>query len=109
MQSPGLANGPEKRTDWNAVNWRQAQRIVRNLRQRLFRATQAGRLKTCEVSGLLEPCAVKVARTVLRGRGRSDAPPLPGKRIQPQRSASGEQRNATTSHRTCDEAASDGQ
>src|SRR6266511_6351260 len=42
MQSPGLANGPEKRTDWNAVNWRQAQRIVRNLRQRLFRATQAG-------------------------------------------------------------------
>src|SRR6266511_3887190 len=78
MQSPGLANGPEKRTDWNAVNWRQAQRIVRNLRQRLFRATQAGRLKTCEVSGLLEPCAVKVARTVLRGRGRSDAPPLPG-------------------------------
>jgi RNA-directed DNA polymerase len=45
MQSPGLANGPEKRTDWNAVNWRHAQQIVRNLRQRIFRATQAGEWK----------------------------------------------------------------
>src|SRR5438128_651631 len=45
MQSPGLANGPERRTVWDAVNWRQAQRIVRNLRQRIFRATQAGDVK----------------------------------------------------------------
>jgi RNA-directed DNA polymerase len=42
MQSPGLANGPERRTDWDATNWRKAQRVVRNLRQRIFRATQAG-------------------------------------------------------------------
>jgi RNA-directed DNA polymerase len=45
MQSPGLANGPERRTDWDTVNWRQAQRLVRNLRQRIFRATQAGDLR----------------------------------------------------------------
>ena len=77
MQSPGLANGPERRTDWDTVNWRQAQRIVRNLRQRIFRATQA----IWEVSGLLEPCAVKVASTILRGRGRSNAPPLPGQEV----------------------------
>jgi len=42
MQSPGLANGPERRADWDAIDWRCAQRIVRNLRQRIFRATQTG-------------------------------------------------------------------
>src|SRR5262249_52049061 len=40
MQAPCLANGTEKQTDWNAVDWRKANRTVRNLRQRLFRATQ---------------------------------------------------------------------
>jgi len=35
-------NGPERRTDWNAVNWRQAERRVRNLRQRIFAASQQG-------------------------------------------------------------------
>ena len=34
------ANGTEKQTDWNAINWRKANRTVRNLRQRIFRATQ---------------------------------------------------------------------
>jgi RNA-directed DNA polymerase len=29
-------------TDWNAINWRQVNKTVRNLRQRIFRATQAG-------------------------------------------------------------------
>src|SRR5438874_2688655 len=42
MQSPGLANGPERRTDWDTVDWRKAQRLVRGLRQRIFRAAQAG-------------------------------------------------------------------
>jgi len=32
----------ERPTDWQAVNWRQANRQVRNLRQRIFRASQAG-------------------------------------------------------------------
>lgn len=41
MQSPGLANGPERRTDWDTVDWRKAQRLVRGLRQRIFRAAQA--------------------------------------------------------------------
>jgi RNA-directed DNA polymerase len=30
-----------KPTEWTAINWRQASRNVRNLRQRIFRATQA--------------------------------------------------------------------
>ena len=44
MQSRRPANGPEGRTDWDAVNWRQAHRLVRNLRQRIFRAARAGDL-----------------------------------------------------------------
>jgi RNA-directed DNA polymerase len=33
------AKGP---TDWNATDWRQVQRTVRNLRQRIFRASEEG-------------------------------------------------------------------
>ena len=40
-----LANGTEKQTNWNAINWRKANRTVRNLRHRIFRATQEGDLK----------------------------------------------------------------
>jgi len=36
------AIGPARPTDWQRVNWRKANRQVRNLRQRIFRATQAG-------------------------------------------------------------------
>src|SRR6266705_6901689 len=44
MQGPTLANGTEKHpdTNWNAIDWHQQERCVRNLRQRIFRATQAG-------------------------------------------------------------------
>src|SRR6266480_7198611 len=45
MREPFSANGTETQTDWNAINWRQANRTVRNLRQRLFRATKEGNLK----------------------------------------------------------------
>jgi RNA-directed DNA polymerase len=46
MYAPPATNGPSRPTDWNAINWRQAQRQVRNLRQRIFRASQAGDWKT---------------------------------------------------------------
>jgi RNA-directed DNA polymerase len=36
------ANGPEGGTAWQSVNWRKAQRTIRNLRQRIFRAAQQG-------------------------------------------------------------------
>jgi RNA-directed DNA polymerase len=45
MQTSGLANGPARPTDWPVINWRQADRNVRNLRQRIFRATQANDLR----------------------------------------------------------------
>jgi RNA-directed DNA polymerase len=38
------ANGTEKQTDWNAINWRKANRTVRHLRQRIFRARHLGNL-----------------------------------------------------------------
>ena len=40
MQDNVIANGSKKQTHWQDVNWRKAYRIVRNLRQRIFRATQ---------------------------------------------------------------------
>src|SRR4051812_19408548 len=45
MQRSGDANGPEGRTAWDAIDWRKADRLVRNLRHRIFRATQAGDLR----------------------------------------------------------------
>lgn len=47
MQTSGLANGPEGRTGtvWDAMDWRRADRNVRNLRHRIFRATQANDLR----------------------------------------------------------------
>jgi len=44
-ESKSSANVTERRTGWNAVNWRKANRIVRNLRRRIFRASVRGDLK----------------------------------------------------------------
>src|SRR5580658_1324105 len=45
MHPQGFANGPARPTDWDAVDWLKTDRNVRNLRRRIFRATQAGDLK----------------------------------------------------------------
>jgi hypothetical protein len=74
------ANGPEGGADWQGVTWRQAERTVRNLRQRLFRAARRGDNDDALLRrprGLLEPYALRGARTVLRGGRCSDVPPLP--------------------------------
>ena len=42
MHATSVANGPVRPTDWQSVNWRKAHRQVRSLRQRIFRASQAG-------------------------------------------------------------------
>lgn len=39
------SNGTPELTDWNAVDWRRANRMVKNLRQRIFRATTAGEIR----------------------------------------------------------------
>src|SRR6266852_5821934 len=45
MQAHSLANGTKKQTNWNTIDWRKANRTVRNLRHRIFRAAQEGNLK----------------------------------------------------------------
>ncbi|MCA1617555.1 MAG: group II intron reverse transcriptase/maturase [Acidobacteria bacterium] len=42
MRTTTPVTGTERHTDWNGVNWRTANKRVRNLRSRIFRATQAG-------------------------------------------------------------------
>jgi RNA-directed DNA polymerase len=39
------ANGPERATDWQYVDWHRANRVIRTLRQRIFAATRAGEWK----------------------------------------------------------------
>lgn len=46
MDDHSRSNGPTGPTDWNAVDWRRANRVVRNLRQRIFRAARENDLKT---------------------------------------------------------------
>ncbi|HEX6507099.1 MAG TPA: reverse transcriptase N-terminal domain-containing protein, partial [Chloroflexota bacterium] len=40
-ENPGAITAPVP-TDWNMVNWRMVNRQVRNLRRRIFRASQQG-------------------------------------------------------------------
>lgn len=45
MHSEMIVSVTERTCDWNDINWRKANRNVRNLRQRIFRATKQGNLK----------------------------------------------------------------
>lgn len=46
MSATKLINGVEGQlTDWSQVNWKQARKVVRNLRQRIFRARKLGQFK----------------------------------------------------------------
>jgi RNA-directed DNA polymerase len=45
MQSARNANVTQRTTQWNCVNWRKAHKVVRRLRQRIFKATRFGSLK----------------------------------------------------------------
>lgn len=45
MQNDSPANVTKRQTDWNAINWRKANGVVRNLRRRIFRASTEGDLK----------------------------------------------------------------
>ena len=42
MQSLASANVTTRATEWSSINWRKSMKIVRNLRQRIFRASQDG-------------------------------------------------------------------
>src|SRR5215471_8922157 len=69
MPSSGEANGPEGRTGttWDAIDWRRADRIVRNLRHRIFRASQANDLRRVRsLQKLMLRCYSNVLMSVRR-------------------------------------------
>lgn len=64
---------------WQSIDWQRAQRTVRNLQIRIAKAVKV-QLLGCPIRvsfRMLEPCAVKVACTVLRGEWSRKAPDLP--------------------------------
>ena len=70
------ANGPEDLPDWDAIAWRRQEEQVRRLRQRIFKAAQAGDLK--QVRNLQKlmlrsqaNTLVSVRRVTQRNTGRS--------------------------------------
>ena len=44
MQLP-IVNVTQRTTDWRSINWKNAHRVVKRLRQRIFKATKDGNLK----------------------------------------------------------------
>src|ERR1700676_586164 len=67
MRTTGLANGPATQTDWDSVNWRKTNRLVRNLRGRIFRATQANDLrKVRSLQKLMLRCYSNILMSVRR-------------------------------------------
>lgn len=46
MLSVRNVNVTERTTEWNSANWRKANKVVRNLRRRIFKATQDGNLRS---------------------------------------------------------------
>lgn len=46
MLSTKITNGPKRQLeDWSQVNWQKITKAVRNLRQRIFRASQLGNFR----------------------------------------------------------------
>ena len=45
MHEHSRANGPKERHTWAEVDWAKARRVMKNLRQRIFRAASEGDLK----------------------------------------------------------------
>src|SRR6476646_942027 len=69
MQHPGAANGPKGQhaTAWDTIAWRQTERTVRNLRGRIFRATQANDLrKVRSLQKLMLRCYSNILMSVRR-------------------------------------------
>ena len=78
MQSETIVSVTERTCDWNSVNWRKANRIVKNLRQRIFKATQEGNLKRVRsLQRLLMRCysntVTAVRRVTQTNRGKNTA------------------------------------
>ena len=69
--------------EWDSIIWSSLERNVLRLQARIVKAQQqcADRALSGRFNWL-EPCAGKLARTVLRGRARGNPRPLPGGILQ---------------------------
>ena len=75
-----VVSGPEDDAErWRQVDWRRAEADVRRLRQQIFTASRRRFCPPISHQGLLEPDAGKLARPVLRGPRRGNAPGLPAR------------------------------
>ncbi len=83
--APAGAAGASLRqaVDWRSIKWKLANRNVRRLQRRIVQAQQQGNKASVAVLRppkrafeMLEPCAVKMARTVLRGGRWQQCHPL---------------------------------
>jgi RNA-directed DNA polymerase len=67
MRCVSTANGPKGPIDWDAIDWHKADRIVRNLRHRIFRASQANDLrKVRSLQKLMLRCYSNILMAVRR-------------------------------------------
>ena len=76
MHESTRANGPTGRCDWATADKAEAERIVRNLRQRIFRATSEGDLKKVRsLQKLMLRCysnaLLSVKRVTQQNKGRA--------------------------------------
>ena len=79
MQTARNVSVTSRTCDWNSVNWRQANRMVRNLRQRIFRATQEGKLKKVRgLQRLLMRCHSNILVSVRRVTQANNGKNTPG-------------------------------
>jgi RNA-directed DNA polymerase len=79
MQGESTVNGTERLTDWHGVNWRRANRVVRNLRQRIFRASKEGDLrKVASLQKLMLRSHSNVLDSVRRVTQLNDGKKTPG-------------------------------
>ena len=73
------ANGPTERCDWRQVNWIEVNRVVRNLRRRIFRATSEGDLKKVRsLQKLLLRSRANVLQSVRRATQQNKGRRTPG-------------------------------
>ncbi len=103
MQESLSANGTEKQTDWDAIDWGKANRIVRNLRHRIFRAQHLGNFKKVHsLQKLMMTCysnRLVSVRRVAQVTLSSTAPRQDRK--QDQRLPAAQRPKAASSHNSC--------
>ena len=73
------ANVTKETTKWNRVNWRDSNRVVRNLRQRIFRATRESNWKKVRsLQKLLMQCYSNILLSVRRVTQQNSGKHTPG-------------------------------